>query len=133
MFTILVLAASFVGVACLVGGVATLLSKNNGDTAIEERLDLLTGVGTPIGKGKQNESNLLQSPLNDAPNFMEDYVKRFFNLRAFLQQADSQLTPGKFIGLSLGIGFGAMVLLPIVRVPIAAAPLGIILGFVPLF
>lgn len=131
MFTILVLAASFVGVACLVGGVATLLSKSNGDSAIEERLDLLTGIGTPIGKSKQNEPNLLQSPLNDVPNFMEDYVKRFFNLRSFLQQADSQLTPGKFIGLSLGIGFGTMVILPIVRVPIAAAPLGIILGFVP--
>jgi tight adherence protein B len=131
MFTILVLAASFVGVACLVGGVATLLSKSNGDNAIEERLDLLTGVAVPAGKGKQNEPNLLQSPLNDVPNFMEDYVKRFFNLRAFLQQADSQLTPGKFIGLSLGIGFGTMVILPLVRVPIAAAPLGIILGFVP--
>lgn len=131
MFTILVLAASFVGVACLVGGVATLISKSNGDTAVEERLDLLTGVAMPAGKGKQNEPNLLQSPLNDVPNFMEDYVKRFFNLRSFLQQADSQLTPGKFIGLSLAIGFGTMVILPIVRVPIAAAPLGIILGFVP--
>jgi len=131
MFTILVIAASFIGVACLVGGVATLISKGNGDTAIEERLDLLTGVATPSAKGKQNESNLLQTPLNDVPNFMEEFVKRFFNLRAFLQQADTQLTPGKFIGISLGIGFGTMVLLPIVRVPIAAAPLGIVLGFIP--
>jgi len=132
MFTILVLAASFVGVACLVGGVATLLSKGNGDTAVEERLDLLTGVGNPAGKAKANEPNLLQSPLNDAPNFMEEYVKQFFNLRAFLQQADSQLTPAKFIGMSLGFGFGTMVILPLVRVPIAAAPLGIIVGFIPL-
>jgi tight adherence protein B len=64
---------------------------------------------------------------------MEDFVKQFFNLRGFLQQADSQLTPSKFIVLSLAIGFGTMIILPFLRVPIAAAPAGLILGFVPLF
>jgi tight adherence protein B len=131
MVTILIIGASFIGVACLVGGVATLLGRGAGGTAVEERLDLLTGTTGPGSKAKQNEPSLLQSPLNDAPNFMEDFVKRFFNLRAFLQQADTQLTPPKFIALSLGIGIGTTVLLPLVRVPIAAAPLGILLGFVP--
>src|SRR5262249_40111754 len=45
--------------------------------------------------------------------------------------ADTQLTPFKFIVLSLGIGLGTTVLLPLIRVPLAAAPAGIILGFVP--
>src|SRR6185295_6318903 len=54
------------------------------------------------------------------------------NLRALLQQADTQLTPAKFIGLSLGLGIGTTVLLPLVRVPLAAAPLGIFMGFLPL-
>ena len=55
------------------------------------------------------------------PNFLEEFVKQFFNLRAFLQQADTQLTPPKFIViLSAGIGLATMVLLPIVRVPLAA-------------
>ena len=131
MLTILIIGASFIGVACLVGGMATLLTRGGGGTAVEERLDVLTGIGGPSAKGNANEPQLLQSPLNDVPNFMEDFVKRFFNLRAFLQQADTQLTPAKFIGLSLGIAGTTVVLLPIIRVPIAAAPLGVVLGLIP--
>src|SRR3954452_19306136 len=131
MITILIIGASFIGVACLVGGVATLLGRGAGGTVVEERLDVLTGNATNVAKGKSNEPQLLQTPLNEVPNFMEEFVKRFFNLRAFLQQADTQLTPAKFIALSLGIGIGTTVLLPIVRVPLAAAPAGILLGFVP--
>jgi tight adherence protein B len=93
---------------------------------------MLTGTGAAANKAKQNEPTLLSSPLNDVPNVLEDFVKRFFNLRALLQQADTQLTPGKFIGLSIGIGVATTVILPIVRVPLMAAPLGILMGFVPL-
>ncbi len=131
MLTILIIGASFIGVACLVGGMATLIARGGGSTVAEERLDVLTGVSGPAAKSNANEPSLLSSPLTDVPNFMEDFVKRFFNLRAFLQQADTQLTPAKFIGLSLGIGLGTVVVLPIIRVPIAAAPLGVILGFIP--
>jgi tight adherence protein B len=130
MLTILIIGASFIGVACLVGGVATLLTRGGGNSAVEERLAVLTAAGGSA-KAKSDEPKLLQTPLSDAPNALEEFVTRFFNLRAFLQQADTQLTPFKFIVLSLGIGLGTTVLLPIVRVPIAAAPLGIILGFVP--
>jgi len=131
MTTILIFAASFLGVACLVGGVATLLGRKAGEVEMEQRLDFHTGATNPLTKSKQNEANLLASPLNDVPNVMEDFVKKFFNLRGFLQQADSQLTPGKFIGLSLALGLGTSVLLPFVRVPIAAAPAGLIMGFIP--
>src|SRR3989442_1479161 len=122
MTTLLIFAASFLGVACLVGGLATLLGRNAGEVAMEERLDYHTGTTNPLTKSKQNEPNLLASPLNDVPSAMEDFVKKFFNLRAFLQQADSQLTPSKFIGLSLAIGLGTSVVLPFVRIPLAAAP-----------
>src|SRR5262245_27189564 len=130
MVTILILGASFIGVACLVGGVATLVGRSSA-TAVEERLAVLTGNATSANKGKSDEPALLQTPLNEAPNFLEEFVKRFFNLRAFLQQADTQLTPSKFLALSIGIAIGTMVLLPIVRVPLAAAPLGIVFGFLP--
>src|SRR5262245_33966797 len=107
MLTILIIGASFIGVACLVGGVATLVLRGTGDAAVEERLDVLTAAAQPAGAKNKNEPNLLQSPLNDVPNVLEDFVKRFFNLRAFLQQADTQLTPAKFLFLSIGIGVGA--------------------------
>ena len=131
MLTILIFGASFIGVACLVGGVATLVLRGTGDAAVEERLDVLTGAAQPSAKSNKNEPNLLQSPLNDAPNLVEEYIKRWFNLRAFLQQADTQLTPPKFLILSAAIGVGAMVVLPIVRVPLFLAPLGLLLGFMP--
>src|SRR4051812_5076552 len=116
MVTILIVGASFIGVACLVGGVATLIGRGAGGTAVEERLDVLTGNATSVAKGKANEPQLLQTPLNEVPNFMEEFVKRFFNLRAFLQRADTQLTPAKFLFLSVGVGIGTTVILPIVRV-----------------
>lgn len=130
MVTILILGASFIGVACLVGGVATLVGRSSA-TAVEERLAVLTGNATQSGKSKSDEPALLQTPLNEVPNFLEEFVKRFFNLRAFLQQADTPLTPSKFLAMSIGIGVGTMVLLPLLRVPLAAAPLGVVLGFVP--
>jgi tight adherence protein B len=131
MLTILIVGASFIGVACLVGGVATLVLRGSGDAAVEERLDVLTGAAHPSAAKNKNEPNLLQSPLNDAPNLLEDFVKRFFNLRAFLQQADTQLTPPKFFMLSAGLGLGTMVVLPLVRVPLVLAPLGLVVGLVP--
>src|SRR4029453_23461 len=118
MVTILILGASFIGVACLGGGVATLAGPAAG-TAVEERLAILTGNATQPGKNKSDEPALLQTPLNEGPNFLEEFVKRFFNLRAFLQRAGTTLTPSKFLFLSIGIGVAAMVLLPLLRVPLA--------------
>jgi tight adherence protein B len=132
MATVLIFAASFLGVACLVGGLSTLLGRGAGEVQMEQRLDFHTSGTNSLSKSKQNEPTLLSSPLNDVPNALEDFVKQFFNLRGFLQQADSQLTPAKFIGLSLAIGLGTAVVLPFVRVPLAAAPAGLVMGFIPL-
>jgi len=131
MLTILIIGASFIGVACLVGGVATILLRSSGEVAIENRLDVLTGASSPNAKAA-NEPTLLSTPLNDVPNVMEEFVKRFFNLRAFLQQADTQLTPAKFIVISVTIGVVTMFVLPLVRVPLILAPLGLLMGFIPL-
>src|SRR5438874_2775366 len=132
MVTLLIIGASFIGVACLVGGMATLLANGRGGTAIEERLDVLTGAASPSAKNP-NEPSLLSSPLNDVPNSLEDFVKRFFNLRAFLQQADTSLTPTKFIAFSAALAVGTMVALPLARVPVVLAPLGLLMGVIPLF
>ena len=63
--------------------------------------------------------------------YVESQVAGHTRALAFLQQADSQMTPTKFLVLSIGIGVGTTVVLPILRVPMYAAPLGVILGFVP--
>ena len=132
MITIIIIAASFVGVACLVGGVASVMFRSESATAVENRLDVLTGAAAPAAK-KQAEANLLASPLNDVPSALEEFVLKFFNLRAFLQQADTQLSPTKFILISVGLGLGTTFILPLARVPLPLAPLGVLVGTLPFF
>jgi tight adherence protein B len=133
MMLYLILGAAFLGVACLVGGVATILFRSEGSMEVESRLDMLTGASAPAGRDKKSEAALLQSPLNDVPNFLEEFVKRWFNLRDFLQQADVQITPSKFILISAGLGLGGMLILPMLRVPLFLAPLGVALATLPSF
>jgi len=130
MLTILIIGASFVGVACLVGGVASFMFRSESTTAVENRLDVLTGASAPAAK-KQAEARLLSSPLNDVPSALEDFVKKFVNLRGFLQQADTQLSPTKFIMISIALSVGTTFILPLVRVPVLLAPLGVLTGVLP--
>lgn len=130
MLIYLILGASFFGVACLVGGVATLLLRSGHESVAEERLEVLTGMASPA-KSKPSEISLLAQPLNDMPSALEEFAKRFFNLHAFLQQADSTLTVSQFLLLSAGIGAGTAILLPVLRLPLAAAPAGLLMGTIP--
>ncbi|MDX1947015.1 MAG: type II secretion system F family protein [Pirellulaceae bacterium] len=127
--TILILIASFLGVACLVGGVASFLFKGESASEVESRLDVLTGLAQPAKK--QAEANVLLQPLNDVPNVLEEFVQKFFNLPAFLRQADTQLSPTKFIVISLALAIVPVLLLPMFRVPVALAPLGAMCGALP--
>ena len=132
MMLYLILGAAFLGVACLVGGVATILFRSEGSLEVESRLDVLTGAASPTGKDKKAEAALLSSPLNDVPNVLEEYVKQWFNLRVILQQADVPLTPSKFVAISAALGVAGVLLLPLAQVPIYFAPLGFILAGLPL-
>ena len=129
MFTILILVAAFVGVACLVVGVASMFVLSPAQSAAEDRLAILTGAANPA-KGK-TDTSVLSSPLDDGPGFLEDLFSRFINLRTFLQQADVPLTPTKFILISVAVAGIGMVAVPICRAPIIFAPLGAILGVIP--
>ena len=130
MLTILIIGAAFVGVACLVGGVTTFLSRGEGVTAAESRLDVLTGAAQSPA-AKKAEASVLSSPLNDVPSALEDFILKFFNLRTFLQQADTQLTPTKFVIISLAIGGATTLLLPVCGLPLALAPVGVLTSALP--
>jgi tight adherence protein B len=132
MMTIIILITSFIGVACLVGGVANMLFRPDDGSAIEDRLDILTGVSQgPAARGKNAEASVLSSPLDDMPNAVELLFKRVINLRTFLQQADSPWSPGKFLIISAvmaAVGAAAVV---VCRAPVYFAPLGTFAGFLP--
>jgi tight adherence protein B len=130
MVTLLVVGAAFVGVACLVVGVASMWLRGGSGSVVEDRLAMLTGAG---GQMRKSEStNVLASPLNDAPDWIEQFFSNFFNLRKLLQQADSQLSPAKFGLISLVLAVVGVLLPLVARVPMALAPLGCILGVLPL-
>ena len=136
MATIFILIAAFVGVACLVGGVASLFMQGEADSAMENRLAVLTqsaGPGLP-GRGRKDRG-LLNEPLDNIPTALEDFVANFFNLRTLLQQADLQIHPNKFLLLSIGLACLGMVLVSLLPIGIyrfAAAPAGAGLGLLPI-
>lgn len=131
MTTIIIVVSCFVGVACLVGGVASLLVRSAADPQLEDRLDMFAGTGNPNARGKkQPEASLLEG-FDTGPSFLEDMFHRFFDLRGFLRQADCPLSPSRFIVCSLAMaGFGVLVL-PFCQVPMWLAPLGAVLGVLP--
>src|SRR5688572_25729963 len=105
MFTILIIVSAFVGVAALVTGVA-MVFRGQSDARVDDRLQLLTAGG---GRGAPREAeklNLLSSPLDDLPNVLEQFFARFGNLRKFLAQADSRMSPTKFLVITLGLAGG---------------------------
>lgn len=129
MLTLLIIGASFLGVACLVGGVASVLFKSDAGSAVEDRLDILAGLSNPAAK-KKDEINLLTNPLNEANPF-EEWLVKTFNLRAFLNQADTKVTPAKLVLMCAALGLGGAILPALVGVPLAFAPLGFLLAPLP--
>jgi tight adherence protein B len=128
MLTLLIIAASFIGVACLVGGVASVFLKSDGGSAVEDRLDMLAGLSNPAKK--KEEANLLASPLGDGSAF-EEWLSKTFNLRIFLQQADTKVTPAKMVAVSIGLAAAGVVLPMLLRVPLVLCPIGAVLGVGP--
>lgn len=121
MLTIIIAVAVFICVAALVGGVA-LIIRGESATAVEDRLQVLTGNGKSRDVGRA-ESSVLSHPLNDMPSALEDLLSRVLNLRLFLEQAGTTVKPEKFM-LAVGLlaGGGALICVAAPNIPIALAP-----------
>jgi len=100
----IVIVAAFLGVAALVGGV-TIMFRGASETAVADRLDVLTGARAISGQKQDcKEATLLSQTLEDhQPSLVENFVSRFGDLRQLLEQADVALTPSKFLLISVGL------------------------------
>ncbi len=132
MTTFIIIIAAFLGVAALVGGVA-LLFRGETATAVEDRLQLLTGNGGAGGsrEASQAEAKLLAQPLDDMPNFFEEAFSRVLNLRRFIDQSGVSIDPSRFLLISGGAaGLGAVICffarLPFVLIPAVAIVMGLL-------
>jgi tight adherence protein B len=126
MSPLLITIAAFVGVAALVGGVAMLL-RDGSSKQVEDRLNALTGSG-PSASSKESllKSGMLTESLDAAPGLIEAMLTRFGRLRLLFEQADTKLTPSRFLIIS-----GVLAVLGAVATIISgftpvAAPLGAI-------
>jgi tight adherence protein B len=129
---LLIAIAAFIGVAALVGGLAMIMREKPG-SRIENRLDLLTGSGTPSKENLLKQSSVLAQPLDRVPGFVELFLERFGDVSMLFEQADTSLTIGKLLLISgvmgvAGAGLGAALgiyaaLLPVVALFMAALPL----------
>ena len=107
MFVILIAAASFVGVACLVAGVWSMLGSSQ-TTSAEVRLQAYANGRDASASGQgASGKGLLSSPLEDATGLLENFAKRF-NLRKYLDQADMRVAPAKLLLIIVGLGVGVM-------------------------
>jgi tight adherence protein B len=125
--------AAFVGVAALVGGLALML-RDRLAAKMEDRLNLLTGVGSPSASKKSliNQGSILAQPLDRAPSFLELFLERFGNLNLVFEQADTSLTLTKLLAVSaillvISVLVSAAVgihpgLLPVVGLFVASTP-----------
>ncbi len=110
--TLAILAAAFIGVAALVGGVALLFQGDDSSTA-EERLDVLTGSRRAGKGGDESELLLLSSPLDETRGLLDRMIEPWGGFQRFLKQADSPLSVGQLGAVSLllaGGGFGVAVM-----------------------
>ena len=134
MSPLIVAIAAFFGVAALVGGVAMLL-RGDSDSDVEERLDILTGAASPNkDRGETAAASVLTRPLEGELGLLESFFARLGNLSMLFDQADTSLTPAKFLVVSAGFGLGGAIAFGMVGLHPGLVPiLGLMAATLPLF
>jgi len=127
----LVLIATFIGVAALVGGAMMMFSGSRRDD-LEDRLDMLTS-NSSAGRGAKDQGpTLLTEPLGKAPPIMDQIMARLGSFSRLIEQSGLKLTATRFTVLTFiaaGLGAGASaIFIPWMYTPLA----GLVTGFFPL-
>jgi tight adherence protein B len=132
MSPLVICALAFVGVTALVGGVMLIL-RGGGGTAVEDRLDVLTGASAPKGKSTLSNDGVLSQPLDQTLNPIVEAVTRYFNLSVLLEQANAPITASKFLAIVGGMTVCGAIIPIVCRMPAWAAPVaGILAAVLPL-
>jgi len=134
MSPLVIAVAVFVAVSAFVGAVAFMFRGDAG-SHVESRLDVLTGCSSAnLAKEALQKSSLLASPLNGKPEIFERFLERFASLALLFEQADTTLTPSKFLVISAALGAGAAFAFAFAGIHPGLVPfMGIAAGLFPLF
>lgn len=116
----------FAGVTALVAGVAAVY-RGDREAEVAERLSALT-VGSKDGDGKNQSitSEILNASREGTQNAFEQMVANYLNLNLLFEQADVNMTVGKFLAIvggaaAIGITVPTAAGLPVKFAPIVAA------------
>ena len=107
MLFYILIASVFLCVSGVIFAATMLLGGNN--EQINDRLETLTknkGRGA-AGQSNVEEASLLKSPLDDVPNMAEEFISRFLNLSAFIEQSGVKISVSQFLIMTAGLGAGA--------------------------
>jgi tight adherence protein B len=105
MMTTLTILAAGIAVAALIGGVAAVV-LGRGASAAEDRLDTLAGRSSRGAAGANEDSGSLLN--GNQGEKVSGVIGQVFGelpgLQAWLEQADLNVTPSKFIAVTVGLG-----------------------------
>jgi tight adherence protein B len=131
MSPLIICIAAFVGVSALVGGVVMLV-YGRAEGRVENRLVQLTSGGASLSRDALNDS-VLNKPLEAGQGLIEAFVARFKNLTLLFEQADTDLTPARFLQISLGMAAAAVVVCVVAGLHPAMIPFAaVFMGSFPL-
>lgn len=132
MSPLLISILAFMAVAGLVGAVA-MMFRGESDTKVEDRLAALTSAKISKGDASLVTQSVLSQPLDATAGFFEALLERFGRARLLFDQADTTLTPSRFLMISGGMALGGLLLTGYAGPMLAVAPLGgIAFGALPL-
>lgn len=134
MSPLVIAVAIFVGISAMVGGLV-LLVRDRPTNRIEDRLDLLTGVGNAAANGAPKQASVLNQPLDAQPSMLEQLLGKIgrIDVNLIFEQANVSLTVTRLFLISAvlaAIGAAASYFL---ELHLLIAPvLGGILGSLPM-
>ena len=130
--SVLIIGAGFLGVVALILFIAMAL-RDKEVSQIEDRLNTITGSGKGDLSSLSDLSRQVAKDI-DAKGALEEFVSKYLNLTLMFEQARVDMSIVTFLGICLGLGFGATFLCGFAGLNLAIAPIvGVMFGVLPFF
>lgn len=130
MLVLIIAACTGICVAAIVGAVVIAI-RGDEDSIAESRLTSLTKKS---GKDKMGDEDYLQlrNPLENSTSFLDDWMRRTFDMQTLLEQAEIKMPLSSFTLLCIGLAILGILGCALSPVPIYLAPFaGATLFFLP--
>jgi tight adherence protein B len=130
MLVLITVACTGICVAAIVGAVVIAI-RGDEDSIAESRLTSLTKKRSKDTLG-EDDSLRLRNPLENSASFLDDWMRRTFDMQTLLEQAGIKLPLSSFTFLCIGLAIAGTLGCAFAPIPIFIAPVaGAILFFLP--